>query len=69
MVADAGTLAAGLAVTLLIILLPGGRQSGSIPAAVTAVARYAQAVPPPALEQPAHPGGLTAPVQVGVQPR
>jgi hypothetical protein len=63
--AGAGTLAAGLAVTLLLVLLPGGRQTQSMPAAVTAVARYAQAVPPPAREQPAHPGGLAAPVQVG----
>jgi hypothetical protein len=63
--AGAATLAAGLAVTLLMVLLPGGRQTGSMPAAVAAVARYAQAVPPPAREQPAHPGGPAAPVQVG----
>jgi hypothetical protein len=63
--AAAGTLAAGLAVTLMAVLLPGGHQTGSVPAAVTAVARYAQAVSPPAREQPTHPGGRAVPVQVG----
>jgi hypothetical protein len=63
--AAAGTIAAGLAVTLMAVLLPGGHQTGSVPAAVTAVAHYAQAVPPPAREQPTHPGGRATPVQVG----
>jgi hypothetical protein len=43
-------------------LLPGGRQAGSVPAAVAAVARYAQAIPAPAVDQ--HPR-RTAPVEVG----
>jgi hypothetical protein len=55
--ASAGTLAAALAVTLL-VLLPGGHRPGSIPAAVTAVARYARA-------QHAQPGGSATLVQVG----
>jgi hypothetical protein len=57
--AGAGAVAAGVAVTLMVVLLPGGRQAGSLPAAVAAVARYAQAIPAPAGEQP------TAPVEVG----
>src|SRR5712691_2127847 len=44
--AGAGAVAVGLAVTLLVLLVPGGR--ASLPASVAAVARYAQAVPPPA---------------------
>ena len=63
--AGAGGLAAALAVTLLVVLFPGGRQTGRVPAAVAAVARYAQAVPPPAREQHTHPGGRAVPVQVG----
>src|SRR5215472_14748855 len=59
--AGAGAVAAGLAITLLVALLPGGHQTGSVPAAVAAVARYAQAIPPPTGEQ--HP--QRAPVQVG----
>jgi hypothetical protein len=43
-------------------LLPGGHQAGSVPAAVAAVARYAQAIPPPTGDQhPQH----AAPVEVG----
>jgi hypothetical protein len=60
--AGAVALAAGLAITLLVLLLPGGHQAGTMPAAVAAVARYAQALPPP-------PGNArpeeAAPVQVG----
>src|SRR5215813_13187716 len=60
--AGAGAVAAGLVVTLMVLLLPGGHQAGSVPAAVAAVTRYAQAIPPPT-------GGLhpqhTAPVAVG----
>ena len=60
--AGAGAVAAGLVATLLVALLPGGRQAGRVPAAVAAVARYAQAIPPPSGEQrPRH----AAPVQVG----
>jgi hypothetical protein len=60
--AGAGAVAVGLAITLLVALLPGGHQTGSVPAAVAAVARYAQAIPPPTGEQ--YPQ-RAAPVQVG----
>ena len=43
--AGAGALGLGLAITLLVFLLAGGPGTRSLPAAVTAVARYAQAVP------------------------
>src|SRR5258706_67081 len=59
--AGAAALAVGLAVTLVVLLLPGG--PAVVPAAVAAVARYAQAVPPPARDQ--HPGARVAPVEVG----
>jgi hypothetical protein len=59
--AGAATLAAGLAITLL-VLLPGGHQAGTMPAAVAAVARYAQGLPSPSGN--ARPAGAT-PVQVG----
>src|SRR6266567_3057932 len=38
--ASAGAVAAGVVATLMVALLPGGRQAGSAPAAVAAVARY-----------------------------
>ena len=60
--AGAGAVAGGLAVTLIVLLLPGGRQAGSVPAAVAAVARYAQALSPPTGDQ--HPQ-RAAPVEVG----
>ena len=60
----AGALAAGLAVTLTMLLLPSGHGTGRVPAAVAAVARYAQAVPSPARGYQADSSGL-APVQVG----
>jgi len=60
--AGAGAIAVGLAVTLMVVLLPGGRQAGTLPAAVAAVARYAQAIPAPAGDQHPQPA---APVQVG----
>jgi hypothetical protein len=50
---------------LLAVLLPGWRQTGSVPAAVAAVARYAQAVPSPDREWSPSPGRRTAPVEVG----
>ena len=59
--AGAAALAVGLAVTLVVLLLPGG--PAVVPAAVAAVARYAQAVPPPARDK--HPGARVAPVEVG----
>src|SRR5215471_6002234 len=46
--AGAGALAAGAAVALGVFLLPAGRPA--VPAAVTAVARYAHAVPMPSGE-------------------
>ena len=61
--ASAGALACAVAVTVA-VLLPGGHETGSMPAAVSAVARYAEAVPP----WPHHgagPGGPAAPVEVG----
>jgi anti-sigma factor RsiW len=60
--AGAGMLAVGVAVTLTMTLLPGGHPAGRVPAAVMAVARYAQAIPPPRGER--HPQGA-APVEVG----
>lgn len=60
--AGAGAIAVGLVITVMVLLLPGGRQAGSVPAAVAVVARYAQAIPPPAGDQhPRH----APPVQVG----
>ena len=61
--AGAGTLAAGLAVTLMVVLLPGGR--ASVPAAVAAVARYAEAIAPPAWQQTPGMGQRATPVEVG----
>ena len=63
--AGAGVLAAGVAITLMLILLPGGHQAGGIPAAVAAVARYAQTIPSPAADQHSGSGGRAAPVEVG----
>jgi len=63
--AGAGMVAAGMAVTLTMTLPPGGHQTGSVPAAVAAVVRYAQAIPPPAGDQHSNSGGRAAPVEVG----
>jgi anti-sigma factor RsiW len=60
----AAAVAAGLVATLMVVLLPGGHQTGSVPAAVAAVARYAQAIPAPAPGQHAH-LDRAAPVEVG----
>jgi anti-sigma factor RsiW len=62
--AGAGMMAVGLAVTLLVVMLPSGRGTGNIPAAVAAVARYAQAVPPPGPRR-ARPAGPAVAVEVG----
>ncbi len=64
-VAGAGTLAAGLAVTLLVVLLPGGHQAGAVPGAVMAVVRYARAIPASPGGQRPPPGGRPAPVEIG----
>jgi hypothetical protein len=61
--AGAGALALGLAVTLAALLLPDGR--ASVPAAVAAVARYAQTVPPPARQPEPGGGPRTGPIEVG----
>ena len=63
--ASAGAVALGLVVTLVVALLPGGHQAGGVPAAVAVVARYAQAIPPPARDQHSPSGGRAAPVEVG----
>ncbi len=60
--AGAGALASAVAVTVA-LLLPGGREAASMPAAVAAVARYAETVP--ARQQEAGPGRPAAPVEVG----
>ena len=65
LLAGAGVLAAGTAVTLLMTLLPGGHQAGSVPVAVAAVARYAQPIPPPAGDQRSYSWGRAVPVEVG----
>jgi hypothetical protein len=54
-----------MVVTLMLFLLPGGSENVSMPAAVAAVASYAQAIPSPDQERPPHPGGQPAPVEVG----
>jgi len=63
--AGAGVVAAGAAATLLMTLLPGGQQAGSVPAAVAAVARYAQAIPAAAGDHRSYPGARAVPVEVG----
>jgi len=60
--AGAGAIAVGLVATVTVVLLPGGRQAGTLPAAVSAVARYARAIPAPAGDQHPQPA---APVEVG----
>ena len=63
--AGAGTVAVAVLVTLVVLLLPGGHQTRSVPPAVAVVADYAQAVPPSARDQHSVSGGRAAPVQVG----
>lgn len=58
----AGAGALGLAITLLLFLLAGGRETPNVPAAVTAVARYAQALPS---QEHARSSTGTVPVAVG----
>jgi anti-sigma factor RsiW len=60
--AGAGIVAAGVVATLMVLLLPGSHQARSVPDAVAVVARYAQALPPPAGDQhPRH----APPAEVG----
>jgi hypothetical protein len=61
--AAAGAVAAAVAVTVA-VLLPGGRDTATMPAAVAAVARYAQMVPSARHPGPG-PGRPGAPVEVG----
>ena len=61
--AVAGMLAATAAVALAVTFLPSGHQAPSLPAAVAAVARYAQAISGPAV--PRRPGPEAPPVEVG----
>jgi hypothetical protein len=65
LLAGTGTVAAGVAVTLVVFLLPGGSGNGTMPAAVAAVASYAQAIPAPDQARPARPGGQPEPAEVG----
>jgi len=65
LLAGAGSLAVGVVATLAIVLLPGGRSAESMPAAVAAVAHYAQTVREPAGEPYPQPGWRAAPVEVG----
>jgi anti-sigma factor RsiW len=60
--AGAGTVAVAVLVTLIVILVPGGHQARSVPAAVAAVADYARVIPPPSGDQHSEPA---TPVQVG----
>src|SRR5215813_9621286 len=60
--AGVAMLAGGVAVTLLMTLLAGSHQVDRMPEAVAAVARYAQAIPPPAGDRlPPH----AVPIEVG----
>jgi hypothetical protein len=61
--AGTGALAAAVAVTVA-VLLPGGRETGTMPAAVAVVARYAQELPPVRPPRPG-PAGPGAPAEVG----
>jgi anti-sigma factor RsiW len=61
--AGAGAVAAAVAAAVA-LLLPGGRETGSMPAAVAAVARYAETMPPAQGQGPGH-GGQAVPVEVG----
>jgi hypothetical protein len=62
--AAAGALAATVAVTVAVLLVPGGREPGTMPAAVAAVAHYAQTIPPARHPGPG-PGQPGAAVEVG----
>jgi hypothetical protein len=59
----AGAVAAAVAAAVA-VLLPGGRETGGMPAAVAAVARYAETLPPAQGQGPG-PGGPDVPVEVG----
>jgi anti-sigma factor RsiW len=61
--AAAGALAVGLAVTLLVLRLPGGR--AGMPAPLAAVAHYAETIPPPAHQAGLGTSEQAAPVEVG----
>jgi anti-sigma factor RsiW len=61
--AAAGAVAARLALTVMALVLPGGR--AGVPAAVAAVARYAEAIPAPAGQPQPQSDHRAAPVEVG----
>jgi anti-sigma factor RsiW len=61
--AGAATFAVAAAIALTMVLLPGGHQTGRVPAAVAAVARYAQAIASPPRGQDSYSG--RTPVEVG----
>jgi hypothetical protein len=66
--AAAGALAVAMVVTVA-LLVPGGRETVSMPAAVAAVARYAETIPAaryqePGSRQPGHPVEVSHPVTV-----
>ena len=63
--AAAGLIAAAATGALIVAVAPGGRETRSMPAAVAAVTRYAQAIPPPARGSQPYLGGLAAPVELG----
>jgi hypothetical protein len=63
--AGGGALAVGVAVTLLLLMHPGGRETGGVPPAVAAVARYARAIPSPTRQQHARPGRPATAVELG----
>ena len=63
--AAAVTSVAGAAVVLIVALVPGGRETRSLPAAVATVARYAHAIPAAAHGWNSNPRGPSAPVEVG----
>jgi hypothetical protein len=62
--AGAGMLVLGALVTLIVFLLPG-RSGPAMPAAVAAVAYYAQAIPPPAGAAHTPTGRRASPTEVG----
>jgi anti-sigma factor RsiW len=63
--AGAGMIAAGVAVALAMLLFPGGRQTRIVPAAVAAVAGYAQTIQVQARSQHSHGIDPDRPVEVG----
>ena len=63
--AAAGLTVASVAAGLIVALVPGGHETTGLPAAVAAVARYAQAIPAPARGSHWNPRVPAAPIEVG----